>query len=136
MSEAMQLTESVEESQDNTSPLVQVEEHQVDSATDMEGDNVRVEELAEEGQLTIRQTALGRKQRPSKQEGTKESGGVYESGGEGRGSECSPSEEVALKTTPLASPKPTKNLRVELEKLPPARRKSRTRTRTTTTSTQ
>ena len=87
MVEAMQLTESVEDSQDNMGPLVQVEEHQVDNATDMEGDDVRVEQLAAEGQLMIIQTALGQKQRPSKQEGTRKGGGVYESGGEGMGSE-------------------------------------------------
>jgi len=115
---------------------MQVEEHQVDSETDMEGDDVRVEEVAVEGQLKIRQTALGRKQRPSKQECTRKSEGVNELGSEGRGSESAPSEEVALKTTPPRSPKPTIKLRVELEKSPPARRKCRTRTRTITTSTQ
>ena len=136
MTEAMQITELVEESRDNTCPLMQVEEHQVRSETDMEGDDVRVEDVAAEGQPTIRQTALGRKQRPSKEEGTRKSGGVNELGGEGRGSESATSEEVAHKTTPPGSPKPTKKLRVELETSPPARRKSRTRTRTTTTSTQ
>ena len=136
MTEAMQLTESVEEIRDNTCPLMQVEEHQVGSETDREGDNVMVEEVAVERQLTIRQTALGRKQRPSKQEETRKSGGVNELGCEGRGSESATSEEVALKTTRPGSPKPKKKLRVELEKSPPARRKSRTRTRTTTTSTQ
>ena len=76
MVEAMQLTESVEEIRGNMSPLVQVEEHQVDNATDMEGDDVRVEEVAAEGQLMITQTALGQKQRPSKLEGTRKFGGL------------------------------------------------------------
>jgi hypothetical protein len=49
MVETMQLTESVEESRDNMGPLVQVEELQVDNATDMEEDVVRVEEVAAEG---------------------------------------------------------------------------------------
>jgi hypothetical protein len=65
-------------------PLVQVEEHQVDNATDMEEDDVRVEEVVAEGQM-ITQTALGEKQRPSKQEGTRKGGGVYESAGRGYG---------------------------------------------------
>jgi hypothetical protein len=59
--ETMQLTESVEESQDIMGPLVQVEEHQVDNATDMEEDDVRVEEMAAERQMMITQTALGQK---------------------------------------------------------------------------
>jgi hypothetical protein len=55
--ETMQLTEQVEESRDNMGPLVQVEEDQVDNATDMK-DDVRVEEVAAEGQMMITQTAL------------------------------------------------------------------------------
>jgi hypothetical protein len=112
MVQTMQLTESVEESRDNMGPLVQVEEHQVDNATDVEEDDVRVEEVAAEGQMMITQTALGEKQHPSKQEGTMKGGGVYESGGEGMGSEYSPPEEVTLTTTPPSNPKPTKKLRV------------------------
>ena len=104
MVEAMQLTEPVEESRDSMGPLVQVEEHQVDNATDMEGDDVRIKEVEAEWQLMITQTDLGQKQRPSKQEGTRKVGGVYESGGEGMGSEYSPSEKVTLTTTPPSSP--------------------------------
>jgi hypothetical protein len=51
MVETMQLTEPVEESRDNMGPLVQVEEYQVDNATDMEEDDVRVEEVLAEGQM-------------------------------------------------------------------------------------
>jgi hypothetical protein len=109
-------------------PIVQVEEHQVYNTTDMEENDVRVEEVAVEGQMMITQTALGEKQRPSKQEGMRKGGGVYESEGEGMGSEYSPPEEVMLTTTPPSNPKSTKNLRVEREDSPPARRKSRTRT--------
>jgi hypothetical protein len=69
MVETMQLTEPVEESRGNMGPLVQVEEHQVDNATHMEEDEVRVDEVAAEGQMMMTQTALGEKQRPSKQEG-------------------------------------------------------------------
>ena len=136
MVEAMQLTESVEESRDNMGPLVRVEEHQVDNATDMEGDDVRVEEVEAEGQLMITQTALAQKQRQSKHEGTRKGGWVYESGGKDMGSEYLPPEEVTLTTTPPSDPKSTKKLRVEREESPPGRRKIRTRTRTTITSTQ
>ena len=121
--EAMQLTKSMEESRDNIGLLVQVEEHRVSNATDMVEDEVRVEEGAAEGQLMVKQTALGQKQPPSKQKGTSKGGGVYESGDEGMGSEYSPPEEVTLTTTPPSSPKPTKKLRVEREESPPARRK-------------
>jgi hypothetical protein len=99
MVETMQLTESVEESRDNMGPRVQAEEHQVDNATDMEEDDVRVEEVAAEGQMMITQIGIGEKQPPSKQEGTRKGGGVYVSGGEGMGSEYSPPEEVTLTTT-------------------------------------
>jgi hypothetical protein len=109
MIETMQLTESVKESRDNMGPLVQVEEHQVDNATNMQKDDVRVEEVAAEGQMMNTQTALGEKQRPSKQKGTRKGGGVYESGGEGMGSEYSPPEKVTLTTTPPSYPKPTIN---------------------------
>jgi hypothetical protein len=109
MVETMQLTESVEEYRDNMGPLVQMEEHRVDNATDMEEDDVRVEEVAAEEQM-ITQTALGEKQRPSKEEGTRKGGGVYESGGEGMGSEYSPPEEVTLTTTPPSNPKPNKKV--------------------------
>jgi len=69
MVEAMQLTERVEESRDNIGPLVQVEKYQVGAATDMEGHDVWVGEVAGEGQLMITQNVLGQKRRPSKQEG-------------------------------------------------------------------
>jgi hypothetical protein len=110
-------------------PLVQVEEHQVDNATDMEEDDVRVEEVAAEGQIMITQAALGEKQRPSKKKGTRKGGGVYESGGDVMGSEYSSPEEVPLTTTPPSNPKPTKKLRVEREESPSATRKSRTKTK-------
>jgi hypothetical protein len=80
MVENMQLTKPVEESRDNMGPLVQVEEHQIDKATDMEEDDVRVEEVAAEGQMMIKQTALGQKQRPSKQEGTRKVEGYISQG--------------------------------------------------------
>jgi hypothetical protein len=50
MVETMQLTEPVKEIRDSMGPLLQVEEHQVDNATDMEEDDVSVEEVAAEGQ--------------------------------------------------------------------------------------
>jgi hypothetical protein len=128
MVENMQVTEPVKECRDNMGPLVQVEEHQVDNATDMEEGDVRVEEVVAEGQMMITQTALGEKQRPSKEEGMRKGGGLYESGGEGMGSEYSPLEEVTLTTTPPSNPKLTKIHRVEREESSPARRKSRTRT--------
>jgi hypothetical protein len=90
MVETMQSTESVEENRDNMCRLVQAEEHEADNATDMEEDDMRVEEVVAEGQMMITQTALGDKQRPSKQEGLRKGGGIYESGGEGVGSEYSP----------------------------------------------
>jgi hypothetical protein len=80
MVEIMQLTEPVEESRDNMGPLVQVILRQVYSATDMEEDDVRVEEVAAEGQLMITQTAIREKKDPTKQEGTRKGRGVYESG--------------------------------------------------------
>jgi hypothetical protein len=45
----MQFTEPVEESRDNMGHLLQVEEHQVDKATDMKADDVRVEEVVAQG---------------------------------------------------------------------------------------
>jgi hypothetical protein len=87
MVETMQLIEPVEESRDNMGPLVQVEEHQLDNATDMEEDDVRVEDVAAEGQMMITQAALVEKQRLSKQEETGKCGGLYELGGEGMRSE-------------------------------------------------
>jgi hypothetical protein len=57
MVETIQLTEPVEESRDNMGPLVQVEEHKVDNATDTEEHDVRVEEVAAEVQM-ITQTAF------------------------------------------------------------------------------
>jgi hypothetical protein len=59
MVETLQLTESVEESRGNMGPLVQVEENQLHNATDMEEDDVRVEEVASEGHMIMAQSALG-----------------------------------------------------------------------------
>jgi hypothetical protein len=80
MSEAMQLTETVEGSRDNMGHLGKVEEHKEDTATDMEEDEVRIEEVALEEQMTITQTVPGEKQRKSKQGETREGGEVYEQG--------------------------------------------------------
>jgi hypothetical protein len=55
------------------------------------------------------QTAFGEKQSQYKQEEMRKGGEVYEQGGEGVGSEYSPSEEVMLTTILQSNPKPTKN---------------------------
>jgi hypothetical protein len=56
MSEARQLTEPVEGSRENLGQLGEVEENQVGSATDIEEDEIRVEEVAVEEQMMITQT--------------------------------------------------------------------------------
>jgi hypothetical protein len=136
MVEAMQLTEPVVGSQENTSPLVQLEEQRVNDATDMDGVEVRVGDVAAGRQVTITQTSYGQTQRPAEEEGLRKGGGVCESGGEGMESEYPPPEEAMLTTATPSSPKPTKKLRVDREESPPSRRRSRTKTRTTIASTQ
>jgi hypothetical protein len=136
MGEARQLTEPVEKSLDNMDHLGKVEEQQVDIATDMEDDEMRVEEVVVEEQRMSTQNAPEEKQRKSKQGETRKGGEVYEQGGEGMGSEYPPSEEVTLTTAPPSNSKPTKKLRMEREESPPERRKSRTRTRKTIAMTQ
>jgi hypothetical protein len=123
---AMQLTEPVVGSWENMVPFVQIEEQRVNDATDMDGVEVRVGDVAAGSQLMNTQT----------EEGMRNGGVVYESWGEGMESENPPPEEPMLTTAIPSSPKPTKKLRVDREESPPSRRRSRTKTRTTVASTQ